>query len=528
MPSRNDDRLTPAVLQITGVSKGFGATQALRDVSVDLAGGCVTAILGENGAGKSTLIRVASGEMAPDSGSIRMRGELLHMRSPLDGMRRGIFVVHQEPQLINELTIAENIFLHELGELRMTGGHRRAEAVKRGQRLLRELDLSEALPDPARLCRDISAAERQLVDIARALSRQAKVLFLDEPNSSLTRAETDRLFSIMRRLRDEEVAVALVSHRLGEVYEIADHVIILRDGRKVAEESPAKLPALRAIELMAGSRRSTARGPRGGAEPSGHGTGSGRRAEVLRLEGCTGEGFADISFGLREGEIVGMAGLIGSGRTEVARAVIGADRMSSGRLLLRGKPVAFRSPRHALRAGVAYIAEERRTGIFYGQNVLFNMTANTAERFSRLGILSLRAQRTFSQELSEQLTVRGGSLDSPVTGLSGGSQQKLLVARALAANPSVLILDEPTRGVDVATKAEIYRILREFAYERGLAVWVISSDLEEVLTLPDRVLVMRGGRLAESISRGREAAGVVAAALGERLEPAMTARAELR
>lgn len=508
---------TAPALRVEGVSKRFAAVHALTDVSVGFESGKVTAVLGENGAGKSTLIRVCSGEHLPDTGQVLVAGAPAVMRNPIEATRAGIAVVHQEPQLVAERTIAENIFLARLGERPAAARHRRSELVAEARELLDRIGLAGELPRPERVCLDLSAAERQLVEIARALASDPKVLFLDEPNSSLTRRETDRLFEVVERLRDQGVAIVLVSHRLAEVYEISDHIVVLRDGRMVGEGSPEELPTERAIKLMAGERLSAAADVAEGPAPAARDASA---TPVLALRGATGAAFADVDLEIRAGEIVGMAGLVGSGRTEIAKAVVGADRLLGGELLLHGKPVTFRDPRQSLRAGIAFISEERRTSVFYGHDVRFNLTSSVLDRFGRSGFFSRRRQTRFSRERSTEYGVKTDGVEAPIKSLSGGNQQKVLLARALSAAPALIILDEPTRGVDVGTKAEIYRTLRRLAHEQGLAVWFISSELDEVLQLADRIVVIREGRLVDDLERGPQAARVVASALGEAVENA--------
>jgi ABC-type sugar transport system ATPase subunit len=508
-----------AVLRVEGVSKRFAAVQALTDVSVAFEAGRVTAVLGENGAGKSTLIRVCSGEYPPDAGQVLANGQPVQMRSPIEATRLGIAVVHQEPQLVAGRTVAENIFLARLGDRPALSLHRRQSLITEARALLRRVGLEDDLPWPERPCRALSAAQRQMVEFARALAGDPRVLFLDEPNSSLTRRETDRLFAIVRRLRDQGVALVLVSHRLGEVYEIADYIIVLRDGRKVGEGSPDALPTARAIELMAGERLATAIGL--AATPAAAAGERGRSSvPVLSVRGATGVAFADVDLDVHAGEIVGMAGLVGAGRTEIARAIIGADPLLAGEVLLKGQPMTFRTPRQALRAGIAFIGEERRTTVFYGQDVRFNLTCGVIERFGRFGFFSRGRQTRFATGKADFLGVRSAGVDAPIRSLSGGNQQKVLLGRALAADPVLMILDEPTRGVDVRTKADMYRLLRRLAHEDGMAIWFISSELDEVLQLADRIVVIREGRVADNLPRGPQAARVVASALGESIKDA--------
>jgi ABC-type sugar transport system ATPase subunit len=508
----------PIALEVVSVDKRFGSVHALSDVSLQFRRGKVTALLGENGAGKSTLIRVCSGVHQPDAGEVRVSGRTERLPNALAAKAKGIAVVHQEPQLVTQMTVAENIFLARLGSRAGMAVHRRGSLVAEAERLLASLGLDKELPDLGARCIGLSAAERQLVEIARALADDPHVLFLDEPNSSLTRKETDRLFDIVRRLRDRGTAVILVSHRLGEVYEISDEVIVMRDGRKVGEGPVDVLPKQKAIQLMAGERLKAALDlaesapppPVAGAVP------------VLSVRNASGLAFSDVSFDINAGEIVGMAGLVGSGRTEIIRAIIGADPMFGGEVHLKGRQVRFGSPRAALSGGIAFISEERRTSVFYGHDISFNLTSNVLDRFGRFGFFNARRRRAFAQKSADEIGVKADNVDVPIRTLSGGNQQKVLLARALASNPALLILDEPTRGVDVRTKADMYRLIRTLAHERGLAVWFVSSELDEVLQLADRIVVVRGGQIADSLARGPEAARVVASALGEKIEDAAT------
>jgi ABC-type sugar transport system ATPase subunit len=507
----------PVALEVVSVDKSFGSVHALSDISMQFRRGRVTALLGENGAGKSTLIRVCSGVHQPDAGEIRVSGRPERIPGALAAKAMGIAVVHQEPQLVSQMTVAENIFLARLGSRSGAAIHHRGGLVAEAKKLLASLGLDKELPDLDGRCVGLSAAERQLVEIARALAADPHVLFLDEPNSSLTRRETDRLFDIVRRLRDRGTAVILVSHRLGEVYEIADEVIVMRDGRKVGEGPVDALPKQKAIQLMAGERLKAALDI---AESEAQAPPAADAVPVLSVRNATGLAFSDVSFDIHAGEIVGMAGLVGSGRTEIIRAIIGADPLLSGEIRLKGRRARFGSPRDALKGGIAFISEERRTSIFYGHDISFNLTSNVLEEFGRFGFFNARKRRAFAQKSADEIGVKADNVDVPIRTLSGGNQQKVLLARALASNPSLVILDEPTRGVDVRTKADMYRLIRTLAHERGLAVWFVSSELDEILQLADRIVVVREGRIADSLARGPEATRVVASALGEKVEDA--------
>ena len=503
-----------AALAVVAASKSFGAVHALTDMTVEFRPAMVTALLGENGAGKSTLIRLCSGEQQPTSGKVIVGGVEHILANPLMATALGIAVVHQEPQLVAGMTIAENIFLARLGSRHAIAVHSSRPLIHEARQLLDDAGLADIFQDLNVKCANLSAAERQLVEIARALASKPRVLLLDEPNSSLTRRETDLLFRIMSVLREQGVAVVLVSHRLGEVYEIADQVVVMRDGRKVGEGPIADLPKQQAIRLMAGERLVQQI-----AEKELERSAAESRC-VLRVRGAAGLTFSGVDLEINAGEIVGMAGLTGSGRTEIARAIVGADPLLAGQIELNGRPVRFGSPRDAVRHGISFITEERRTSIFYGRDLTFNLTSNVLDRFGRLGFFSNRARTRFAQERADRIGVKAETVATPIRALSGGNQQKVLLARALASDPSLLILDEPTRGVDVRTKAEMYALVRELAYVRGIAVWFISSELDEILHLADRIVVVRQGRIVNNIAKGRQAAQVVASALGEKVEDA--------
>ncbi len=499
----------PAALTVVGMAKSFGAVRAVHDVSLSFHSGKVTGLLGENGAGKSTLIRLCSGEMRADEGQLFVEGKPVSFRSPLEATQHGIAVVHQEPLLVGELSVADNLFLYQLGERAAYSRATRLENVRKARELVASLEMSDYLPDPSAPAHQLSAASRQMVDIARALSRRPKVLFLDEPNSSLTHVESERLFHVLDRLRAEGVAVVLVSHRLAEVFEIADEVIVLRDGIFIASGSPTEIDQSRAVALMAGERKSAV-----AREVAADRTIDAKSAVALELKGLTGDGFDDVSFAIHRGEIVGMSGLVGAGRTEIAEGVIGLRAVTDGVIEVAGRSVRVVNPGAAQRHGVSFVAEERRTEIFHAQSVGYNLIVRILSRLGRLGWVSARKTNIRSRELSKRFAIRAASVDAPITSLSGGNQQKVLLARALATNPQVLILDEPTRGVDVGTKAEIYAMLRDLAHSEGLAVWFISSELEEVIELADRIVVVRHGRVVRDAPNNAGPRPVVAAAMG--------------
>lgn len=472
-----------------GLTKRFGGVTALNAVDFTVTPGKVTALLGQNGAGKSTLVACLSGAQRPDSGELVFGGSPRRFRSPDDARRAGIAVVHQEPQMLEAQSVAANIYLPQLAN-RRPWRLSAASLYDKAAKHLASLGISEL--DPARPMSTVGGAQRQLVEIARALVTEPSVLFLDEPNASLGEDDTQRLFTVVRELRDRGVGVVLVSHRLREVYEISDHVVVMRDGHKVADDSTEQLPLLDAVRFITGDgaslrapvRRASASESPVGDEPA-----------VLELVDASGPGFSNVSFRIRAGEIVGMAGLVGAGRTEIAHAVIGAARFSSGSMLLGGKPVRFKSPSDAVRHGVAFVPEGRRDAVFYGQSVDFNIRAGMWGRRGP-GVRRIRRHEAGARvrELFFQLTVKAPSARAKASTLSGGNQQKLLFARALGTRPQLLILDEPTHGIDVGVKSETHDLIRNLAAE-GIAVWFISSEAEEIVELAHRTCVVHQGRI---------------------------------
>jgi ABC-type sugar transport system ATPase subunit len=523
-PGESHAASADVAMSISHMSKAFGAVRALQDVTLDLRSASILALLGENGAGKSTLVAAASGALVPDSGTILASGRPVRFTSPRDGIRAGVQVVHQEPKLVNEYSIAENIFLGEAGALRAVRSRGMGSLSERADGLLSDLGLKTELPDVRRQAARLTAAERQIVAIAKAMAGAPRILFLDEPNSSLTSAETERLWSVARELRAKGVSLVIVSHRLTELYEVVDRVAVLRDGRLVGTGSPAEVPIGKALSLMAGAQRAR---PQAATEPAVPPVPAALRtagtAPVLSVRQLRTRYMGPATFEVGAGEVVGLAGLVGAGRTEIGRALSGADPVRSGLLLLDGKPIRFRSPRAAMRAGVVMTCEERKRVVFRSQNVQENIAASILDQTSRLGFARRAAQRQLADEWISRLAIRG-SADSPVISLSGGNQQKVLIARALATRPRVLILDEPTHGVDVATRAEIYQLIRQLA-RRGLAVLLISSDTEELVEQSDRIVVVRNGRTVDELAAGSGTFAVVSAALGQNLDSALQEQA---
>ena len=471
-------------LQVSHVSKAFGVVRALRDVSLDLRGGEVLALMGENGAGKSTLLKIMAGAYQPDAGGLALDRREVRWRSPLDARRAGLRVVQQEPDIVPGTSVAENLFVGELprrGPRLVDWGRLNGDAA----RLLATFRAGSAT-DPAGPADALTPARRQMVEILRALRPGLKVLALDEPTSSLSEAEAEDLFALVRRLRSEGTAILYVSHRMHEVLRLADRVAVLRDGALVGVRPAAELDGDRLIAMMVG------RALDGGMRKARHRAG----AEVLRVESLRGPGVRGVSLCVRAGEVVSLAGLVGAGRTELARLIYGAAPREGGTVSLDGRPLRPRAPRDAVEAGLVYVPEERKAdGLFPELSVLHNGSVAILRSLSPLRVVRRREERRVVGDLARRMRVKAPSLDQLVGKLSGGNQQKLVLARWLATKPRVLILDEPTRGIDVGAKQEIYALIDELA-AGGTAILLISSEMPEVLGLSDRVLVLQGGRVA--------------------------------
>jgi rhamnose transport system ATP-binding protein len=476
----------PPVVELAEISKRFGATQALDGVSLVLRAGEIRALVGENGAGKSTLVKILAGVYEPDSGTLTLGGEPTVLRGPADARARGIAVVHQEPRLFPDLTVAENVFLGHAPTGRFGISWR--EMRRRANRLFGELDVRLDVGSPVR---GLSMADQQLIEIAKALSLEATALILDEPTASLSLHEVERLFTIVRRLRDRGVAILFVSHRLDEVFDLCDQATILRDGKLVISAPTDTLTTADLIRHMVG--RAVSLFPKAEV-PLGD--------VLLQVEGLTrGTAFRDVGFEVRAGEILGLAGLVGAGRTEVARVLFGIDRRDAGRVVLEGREVEFDSPSAALRSGIAYVPEDRhQDGLVLDFPIASNVTLPIMPRlFPRL-LVHRETERQVARTFTDELRVRMTGVEQPVADLSGGNQQKVVLAKWLATRPRILILDEPTRGIDIGAKVEVHRIISDLAAS-GLAIVLISSDLPEVLAMSDRIVVLHEGRITAEIGR---------------------------
>jgi len=480
-----------------GISKAFPGVQALDGVALDVAAGEAVALVGENGAGKSTLIKVLSGCYRADAGETVFGGRRLGRYSPHEAQRLGIAVIYQEFNLAPPLSVAENVFVGRqprtaLGTVAF--GRMRADT----QRILDSLELPL---DARRPVAALSVAEQQMVEIAKAVSFQAKLIVMDEPTAALTEHETAKLFGLVRRLKGQGVAVIYISHRLEEVFALADRVVVLRDGRNAGELAVRVGGATGGdacatdtiVRMMVGREL----GEMFRREP----VALGEAALEVRGLSRAASRVRDVSLAVRAGEIVSLAGLVGAGRTEIARAIFGVDRPDAGEIRVGGKPAAIRSPRDAIRAGMGLVTENRKEqGLFLMLAVRENMTSAGLDRLSRLDFVRRRAERELVGSMIGQLRIRTPSAEQQVQFLSGGNQQKVVLARWLALKPRVLLLDEPTRGIDVGAKAEVYALMGQLA-RQGVGVLMVSSELPEVLGMSDRILVVREGTIAGELSR---------------------------
>ncbi|MFE4370244.1 sugar ABC transporter ATP-binding protein [Streptomyces sp. NPDC056835] len=475
---------------MSGITKLFPGVRALDGVDLEVEAGEVHCLLGQNGAGKSTLIKVLAGAHQPDGGVITWRGEAVTLKSPIAAMRLGIATIYQELDLVEGLTVAENIFL---GHEPTTAGFvvRGGEARTRATALLKRLGHPEI--QAHRPVGSLSAAQQQIVSMARALSHEVRLIVMDEPSAALDPDEVDNLFRIVSTLTADGVAVIYISHRLEEIRRIGDRVTVIKDGRTVAVALPAKeTPTREVVALMTGRNVEYVFPER----PAPATAGAARPEPVLKVEGLAREGeFAPVDLELRPGEIVGLAGLVGSGRSEILETIYGARKATAGRVLVDGTPLRPGSVRAAVRAGLGLAPEERKAqGLLMLESVTRNVSVSSLSRFSRAGWLDHSAERTAAQEATRELSLRPDNPDARIRTLSGGNQQKAVLARWLLRGCRVLLLDEPTRGVDVGARAELYAVIRRLADE-GLAVLLVSSEVPEVLGLADRVLVLREGQV---------------------------------
>ncbi|HEU4391421.1 MAG TPA: sugar ABC transporter ATP-binding protein [Blastocatellia bacterium] len=491
------------LLTATDITKAFAGVQALRSACLELRAGEVHALVGENGAGKSTLVKIITGAVQPDGGEITLDGETIRENSPLRAKSRGIVAIYQQPALFPELTVAENI---ALGLERARSWHR-IDWKYRRSRAADLLHRVGARIDPEAIAADLTMPQQQLVEIARAIGADARIFIMDEPTASLSEEESQNLFRVIRELLAQSAGIIYISHRLDELQMIADRVTVLRDGKTIDTLDVSKVTREELIRLMVGREVSTVFPKKS--------VSLGETILELDQVGCSASGIVQISFTVRAGEIVGLAGLVGAGRTELARTLFGLTPADSGTILLRGQPVSINSPAQAIKLGLAYVPEDRRRhGVILDMPISANTTLAALSRITRFGFIDLQKERDTSLQYAGRLAIKTQSLFSPVAALSGGNQQKVALSRWLVTRPAVLILDEPTQGIDVGAKAEIHTLMGELA-EQGIAIIMISSELPEVIAMSDRVVVMHAGRITGILDRAEATqAKILALALG--------------
>jgi rhamnose transport system ATP-binding protein len=491
------------ILETRNIGKRFDATQALDDVTLALYPGEVHALLGENGAGKSTLIKIITGVHQPDRGEILLAGKPVAVRSAAEAQRLGVAAIYQEPLLFPDLNVAENIFVSHQDRGEIVGWRR---MFREAEAILAGLGVGIDVASPAR---GLTLAAQQSVEIAKAISLKVRVLIMDEPTASLSAHEVGQLFKLVRDLRSKRVAILFVSHRMEEIFEIADKVTVLRDGRLISTKLSAVVTPRSAITDMVGREIGLLQ-PRAPAP---------RGELLLSVSGLGREGvFSDVSFDLHRGEVLGFGGLIGAGRTNVGLALFGIEPATSGTITLNGKTVTINSPREGMGLGIAYVSEDRRQ---FGLSLPMSISANIslpvllARYLNHFGLIRTSLEKTTAESFRSRLAIRTPSVDLAVVKLSGGNQQKVMLSKWLNTRPSVLILDEPTRGIDVGAKAEVHAMIGELAAE-GIGIIMISSDLPEVLAMSDRVLVMREGRQMAIFERAdANQESVMMAAMGQ-------------
>jgi ABC-type sugar transport system ATPase subunit len=475
-------------LEFRGISKRFPGVRALDGVSFAVARGECHALMGENGAGKSTLGKILAGVYMADSGEIRIENRTILPANPLAARQLGIAMVHQELAFCPNLTVAENLCLGDLP--RSAGFVQRGAMRRRAAEMLAEIEADIPIHLPIG---NLSTGQEQMVQIAAALGVNARVIVMDEPTSSLSARESERLFGLIAGLKERGITIIYVSHRMEEIFRLCDRITVLRDGRHVATEAVAQTTPERVIHQMIGREISLMRPRHLDCKPG---------AEMLRVEKLGSRGkFSDVSFALRAGEILGLGGLVGAGRSEVAQAIFGLDANSSGEIFVEGRRVTMRSPQDALEAGLGFLPEDRkRQGLVLSMNCRENSSLAALPNLTRAGFIQRNAERSVAAEFMERLQVKAPSLESAISGLSGGNQQKIALAKWLARHCRILIVDEPTRGVDVGAKAEIHHLLDELACE-GVAILLISSELPELINLSSRIIVLREGAVMGEVPR---------------------------
>ncbi|PYS34554.1 MAG: D-xylose ABC transporter ATP-binding protein [Acidobacteria bacterium] len=500
-----------ALLCATGIDKSYSGVHALKGASFELCAGEVHALIGENGAGKSTLIKIITGAVEADDGEIQLNGNTITHNSPRLGKQLGIAAIYQQPALFPELSVAENIAVG----LEESSLWKRVDWRERRRRASELLARVGARIDPDREAGDLTMPQQQLVEIARALGANAKILIFDEPTASLSEEDTQNLFRVIRELRTRGVGMIYISHRLDELTAIADRVTVLRDGRTIDTCLMSDVNREQLIHLMVGRELSA-------VFPKRIVT-LGEVILELRQLGCSESGIHDVNLSVRAGEIVGVAGLVGGGRTELARTIFGLTPADQGEILLRGKPIKIESAAQAIACGIAYVPEDRRRhGVILDLPISANITLASLDKFSRLGAVNFRREKEIATDYTRRLSIKTPAIFAPAATLSGGNQQKVALSRWLVTKPSVLILDEPTQGIDVGAKSEIHALMTELAGQ-GVAILMISSELPEILGMSDRIAVMFGGTMVATLDRSEATQqNILALALGHEIKEIVT------
>ena len=481
---------SPYFLEMTKISKTFPGAKVLDEVELRIKAGEVRALMGENGAGKSTLIKILGGIYSKDpGGSIRIAGKEVQISDVKDAKQHGISIIHQEISLAENMTVFDNLFMGEelIGKTRLFLNDR--QMTQKAQQIMDELGVGI---DVRTRVGKLSIAKQQMVEIARALLSNAKLIVMDEPTSSLTKNEIDQLFFQIEKLKKQNIAIIYISHRMDEIFRVSDSVTVLRDGQMIGTHSSGELDQNKIITMMVGREISEIYEQKADT----------RGKECLRVEHFTNGKLKDVGFSLRSGEILGFAGLVGAGRTELARAIFGVDRISRGEIWLDGNAVSIRNPQDAIEKGIAYVPENRKSeGLFLANTIRYNTTISILEHFIAWIGVNRKKETQFVDEYAKALSVRMVSPDQKVQFLSGGNQQKVVLSKWLATKPRILILDEPTRGIDIGAKSEIYHLITKLASE-GVAIMMISSEMEEIINLSHRVMVMCEGRVSGMLERG--------------------------
>lgn len=493
------------ILEMKHVTKTFPGVKALDDVHLNVYEGQVMALLGENGAGKSTLMKILSGVYTKSEGTIRFKGQDVEMKGPKDAQDLGIAIIHQELNLIEDLSIGENIFLGREPK-KFLNVMDWQTLMKKSEDLLKSLNINV---DPRKRVKNFSIGNKQMFEIAKALSLDAELIIMDEPTDALTDQETESLFEVIRALKAEGKSIVYISHRLKEIFEICDDVTVLRDGQFIAEKSVSEINEDMLIELMVGRKLED--------QYPYLNTNSGD--VVLKVHELKNAYVRDVSFELKKGEILGVAGLMGAGRTELAKTLFGHFKVDSGSVELEGQPVVIKNEKQAIETGITYVSEDRKKdGLVLGMSVKENMSMSALKRLSKSGVINQAMEKKMADDFVGHLSIKTPSLNQKIKFLSGGNQQKVSISKSLMTDPKVLILDEPTRGVDVGAKKEIYDLMNEFK-EEGMAILMISSEIPELLGMCDRIMVMHEGTVSGIIHRSTaNQEGIMRLAVGLRRE----------